>query len=50
MPVVLTVVQRSDKRCGNCNKKLIPGQDAVILKKTKRKWYCISCAEQKNII
>jgi len=50
LPVQLTIVTGSNKKCGNCSKKLKPGERAVILKKRKRKWYCMSCADEKNII
>lgn len=50
MPIIQTFVRGGKKICGSCLKEIKIGDAAIILKKTKRKWYHKSCAEQKNII
>lgn len=36
--------------CSNCEVELKLGDPAVILKKSKRKWYCNSCAIRLHLI
>ena len=36
--------------CSNCKKELKLGDDVIILKKAKRKWYCEPCAIRLHII
>ena len=47
----LTRLKHTGKNlCRNCRIPFKLGDDAVIKRQTKRKWYCKSCAEKLKVI